>query len=55
MGLDIGDFPGVGKASKEKMHEHKIYNGQDLYNQSERELIRLLENAVMDCTIRQEV
>lgn len=41
MGLDIGDFPGVGKASKEKMHEHKIYNGQDLYNQSERELIRL--------------
>jgi DNA polymerase-4 len=41
MGLDIGDFPGVGKASKEKMHEHQIYNGQDLYNQSERELIRL--------------
>lgn len=41
MGLDIGDFPGVGKASKEKMHEHDIYNGQDLFNQSERELIRL--------------
>ncbi|MEB6321654.1 DNA polymerase IV [Staphylococcus xylosus] len=41
MGLDIGDFPGVGKASKEKMHEHHIYTGQDLYNQSERELIRL--------------
>ena len=41
MNLDIGDFPGVGKASKEKMHEHDIFNGQDLYNQSEYELIRL--------------
>lgn len=41
MKLDIGDFPGVGKASKEKMHEHQIYNGQDLYNQSEYDLIRL--------------
>ncbi|MCD8822023.1 DNA polymerase IV [Staphylococcus gallinarum] len=41
MNLDIGDFPGVGKASKEKMHEHHIFNGQDLYNQSEYELIRL--------------
>ena len=28
MNLDIGDFPGVGKASKEKMHEHHIFNGQ---------------------------
>ncbi len=35
MELDIGDFPGVGKASKEKMHEHHIYTGQ-IYNQSER-------------------
>lgn len=41
MNLDIGDFPGVGKASKEKMHEHHIFNGQDLYDQSEYELIRL--------------
>lgn len=41
MALDIGDFPGVGKVSKEKMHEHHIYTGQDLYDQSERELIRL--------------
>ncbi|MEJ7220318.1 DNA polymerase IV [Staphylococcus gallinarum] len=41
MNLDIGDFPGVGKVSKEKMHEHDIFNGQDLYNQSEYELIRL--------------
>jgi len=41
MGLDIGDFPGVGKASKQKMHDNAIYNGKDLYEQSERELIRL--------------
>lgn len=41
MNLEIGEFPGVGKASKEKMNEHDIYNGQDLYNQSEYELIRL--------------
>lgn len=41
MGLDIGDFPGVGKASKQKMHQEAIYTGQDLYNQSERDLIRL--------------
>lgn len=41
MDLDIGDFPGVGKASKQKMHDNNIFTGQDLYNQSERELIRL--------------
>ncbi|MBM0867041.1 DNA polymerase IV [Staphylococcus auricularis] len=41
MNLDIGDFPGVGKASKEKMHAHGIYTGQDLYDQSERELVYL--------------
>lgn len=29
MELDIGDFPGVGKASKGKMHEHNIYTGLD--------------------------
>ncbi|WP_349420709.1 DNA polymerase IV [Staphylococcus felis] len=41
MKLDIGDFPGVGKASKIKMHKHHIYNGQDLYNQTERTLVHL--------------
>ena len=41
MQLDIGDFPGVGKASKKKMHQHHIYTGQDLYNKDEFELIRL--------------
>lgn len=41
MELDIGGFPGVGKASKVKMHENNIYTGQDLYDTSERELIRL--------------
>ncbi|MBI5974741.1 DNA polymerase IV [Staphylococcus canis] len=41
MQLDIGDFPGVGKASKAKMHEHHIYTGQDLYNQSEHTLVYL--------------
>ena len=41
MNLEIGDFPGVGKATKEVMHEHNIYNGQDLYDTSERELIRI--------------
>lgn len=41
MGLDIGDFPGVGKVSKEKMHEQGIYTGADLYARSERDLIYL--------------
>ncbi|ELV3410115.1 DNA polymerase IV [Staphylococcus pseudintermedius] len=41
MQLDIGDFPGIGKASKEKMHAKGIYNGQDLYEKSERELVYL--------------
>ncbi|AMY06746.1 DNA polymerase IV [Staphylococcus condimenti] len=41
MNLDIGDFPGVGKATKEVMHANSIYNGQDLYNKDERELIRI--------------
>lgn len=41
MQLDIGDFPGVGKVSKKKMHQHHIYTGQDLYNKDEFELIRL--------------
>ncbi|UEX90798.1 DNA polymerase IV [Staphylococcus ratti] len=41
MQLDIGDFPGVGKVSKEKMHEHGIFTGEDLYHKSERDLIFL--------------
>ncbi|UXU58042.1 DNA polymerase IV [Staphylococcus agnetis] len=41
MALDIGDFPGVGRASKEKMHAHGIFTGKDLYRKSERELIYL--------------
>ena len=41
MQLDIGDFPGVGKASKEKMHANHIYTGADLFQKSERELIFL--------------
>ena len=41
MHLDIGDFPGVGKASKKVMHDNGIFTGQDLYNKDEFELIRL--------------
>lgn len=41
MNLDIGGFPGVGKATKAIMHEHGIYNGKDLYEKDERELIRI--------------
>ncbi|MGV3042379.1 DNA polymerase IV [Staphylococcus rostri] len=41
MSLDIGDFPGVGKVSKEKMHEQGIYTGEDLYQRTERDLIYL--------------
>lgn len=41
MALDIGDFPGVGKASKKVMHDHGIFTGKDLYNKSEFELIHL--------------
>ena len=40
MNLDIGDFPGVGKASKKVMHNHDIYTGKDLYDKTEFELIR---------------
>lgn len=41
MNLDIGDFRGVGAATKAKMHEYGIYTGRDLYEKSERELIHL--------------
>ncbi|WP_040928260.1 DNA polymerase IV [Nosocomiicoccus massiliensis] len=39
MSLDIGDFPGVGKVTQEKMHRLKIFNGQDLYDKDENFLI----------------
>ncbi len=39
--MDIGDFPGVGKASKKVMHDNGIFNGRDLYEKTEFELIRL--------------
>src|SRR5699024_4863226 len=35
MQLDIKNFSGVGEKTLEKMHEHKIFNGQDLYDKSE--------------------
>lgn len=38
MQLDIKDFFGVGEKTLEKMHEHEIYVGQDLYNKTELEL-----------------
>ncbi|MDS3986030.1 DNA polymerase IV [Staphylococcus capitis] len=41
MNLDIGEFPGVGKASKKVMHDNGIFTGQDLYDKDEFELIRL--------------
>ncbi|MCU5746211.1 DNA polymerase IV [Staphylococcus sp. SQ8-PEA] len=41
MNLDIGEFRGVGSATKKKMNDNGIYTGQDLYNKSERELIHL--------------
>ncbi len=34
MTLDIGDFPGVGKASKKVMHDNGIFNGRDLYEKT---------------------
>ena len=38
MNLDIKEFSGVGEKTLEKMHEHEIFKGQDLYNKSEFEL-----------------
>ena len=40
MTLDIGDFPGVGKAPKSNAR-YGIFNGRDLYEKTEFELIRL--------------
>ncbi|TDL98312.1 DNA polymerase IV [Macrococcus brunensis] len=39
MPLPIGDFPGVGKVTEEKMKTLGIETGQDLFNQTERDLI----------------
>ncbi|GGB10528.1 DNA polymerase IV [Macrococcus hajekii] len=39
MPLPIGDFPGVGKVTEERMKTLDIHTGQDLFNQSERDLI----------------
>lgn len=41
MNLPIGDFPGVGKVTEEKMKQQGIHNGQDLYSYSEQQLIHL--------------
>lgn len=40
-GLPIGEFPGVGKVTEEKMQRLKIMNGKDLRGKSELELIEL--------------
>lgn len=39
--LPIGEFPGVGKVTEEKMQRLKIMNGKDLRDKSELELIEL--------------
>ncbi|TDM00734.1 DNA polymerase IV [Macrococcus carouselicus] len=39
MPLPIGDFPGVGKVTEERMKERGIHTGEDLYSHSERDLI----------------
>lgn len=39
--LPIGEFPGVGKVTEEKMQRLKIMNGKDLRGKSELELIEL--------------
>lgn len=41
MALPIGDFPGVGKVTEEKMIKEGIHTGQDLYAYSEQQLIQL--------------
>lgn len=39
--LDIGDFLGVGKVFKKVMYDNGIFNGRDLYEKMEFELICL--------------
>lgn len=38
--MPIGKFPGVGRVTEEKMKSLKIFNGEDLYNWSEADLVR---------------
>ena len=40
---------------EEKMHQHHIYTGQDLYNKDEFELIRLFGKEDEVCIIKLEV
>jgi DNA polymerase-4 len=44
-GLRIEQFFGVGKVTAQKMHECQIYNGHDLKQRSEAELVRLFGKA----------
>ncbi len=46
MTLDIGDFPGIVKTYKKVMHDNGIFNGRDLYEKTEFELIRLFRKEV---------
>lgn len=41
MALDIGDFPGVGRVTEEKMKKDNIHTGQDLYEYTEQQLIHM--------------
>jgi DNA polymerase-4 len=43
--LKIEQFFGVGKVTAKKMHEHRIFTGQDLKQRSETELVRLFGKA----------
>lgn len=38
--LDIGDFPGVGRVTEEKMKSLEIYTGRDLYGWDEKSLVQ---------------
>jgi DNA polymerase-4 len=44
-GLKIEQFFGVGKVTAQKMHENRIYTGNDLKQRSEAELVRLFGKA----------
>ncbi|MCG1010943.1 DNA polymerase IV [Salinicoccus sp. ID82-1] len=39
-GLDIGDFPGVGRVTEEKMKSLDIHTGKDLYEWEEKALVQ---------------
>ena len=53
MNLDIGDFPGVGKASKKSCITN-IYTGKDLYDKTEFELIRWFGKRVVAYILKRE-